>query len=366
MPVYTIPNNRTLIDQLRNGFNPLIGSSRPAEGASLTPVIEPVVEEPGPSNVGLPETVETSIGIPEVGFTPEDPSRADPAAFANQAAQANAAEQAAQRAAADAAAQAAQNTAAGAAAAAAAGVLFGNETATATQTIGALATGAGGIPLATGNSFTISNLTEAATANAYGPGPAQGVQGATNLYKRAPMPPLHPHIPSYMAHQDEAQANAMGVSVMQFVKRASPAAIHNHIGIFLSAVLGLLVVVGAIWYINASVHKNRVPASHQDGIVIEQGYREKVEGQSGSGRRWFGLKQAKPVPYAGHIGSFNNAGPVEEGGLRAAMGGNWNSAQRNSWETQRTGPPAYSGNQGLTDEKNPSGAEVGQGNSRFV
>lgn len=363
MPVYTIPNNRTLIDQLRNGFNPLIGN-RPAGGASLTPVVEPVVEVPGPSNVGIPEAVQTNIGIPEAGFTPEDPLRAQPGALANQAAQANAAEQAAQRAAADAAAQAAQNAAAGAAAAAAAGVLFGNETATATQTIGAFATGTGDIPLATGNSFTISNLTEAATANAYGPGAAQGVQGATNLYKRAPMPPLHPHIPSYMAHQDEAQANAMGASVMQFVKRASPAAIHNHIGIFLSAVLGLLVVVGAIWYINASVRKDRIPAAHQEGIVVEE-YDEKIESGNGNGRRWLGLRQAKPVPYAGHIASLNSAGSAEEGGLRAAMGGNWNSAQKNSWETQRTGPPAYAGNGGLTDEKN-SHAEFEQGNSRFV
>lgn len=368
MPVYTIPNNRTLIDQLRNGFNPLIGN-RPAEGASLTPAIEPVVEEPGPSNVGLPQAVATNIGIPEAGFTPEDPPRADPGAIANQAAQANAANQAAQRAAADAAAQAAQNAAAGLAAAAAAGDLFQNKTATATQIIGALATDTRGIPLTAGNQFSITNLTENATANAY-PYPGaygQGAAQAANLYKRAPMPPLHPHTPSYMAYQDEAQANAMGASVMQVVKRASPAAIHNHIGIFLSAVLGLLVVVGAVWYINASVRKNRVPAAaNQEGVVVEEEYNEKVEAPNGTGRRLLGLRQAKPVPYAGHIGSFNNAGPAEEGGLRAAMGGNWNSAQRNSWETQRTGPPAYAGNGGLTDEKNPRGAEVEQGNSRFV
>ena len=364
MPVYTIPNNRALIDQLRNGFDPLIGN-RPVEGASLTPVIEPVVEEQGPNNVGVPEAVETNIGIPEVGFTPKDPSRADPAAIANQAAQANAAEQAAQRAAADAAAQAAQNAAAGVAAAAAAGVLFSNETANATQTIGALATGTGGIPLATGNQFNITTLIENATANAYHhPGAyGQGAAQAANLYKRAPMPPLHPHIPSYMAHQDEAQANAMGASVMQFVKRASPAAIHNHIGIFLSAVLGLLVVVGAIWYINASVRKNCVPAAaNQEGFVVEEEYSEKFEAPNGNGRRSFGLRQAN----AGHIGSFNNTGPAEEGGLRAAMGGNWNSAQRSSWETQRTGPPAYAGIGGLTDEKNPRGAEVDQGNLRLV
>ena len=125
----------------------------------------------------------------------------------------------------------------------------------------------------------------------------------------------------------------------------------------MSAVLGFLVVVGAIWYIHASVRRNRIPAVHQEDVVVEE-YDEKIDSGNGNGRRWFGLRQAKPVPYAGHIGSFNNVGSAEEGGLRAAMGGNWNSAQRNSWETQRTGPPAYAGNGGLTDEKNPRGAEI--------
>ena len=68
----------------------------------------------------------------------------------------------------------------------------------------------------------------------------------------------------------------------------------------------------------------------------EEGYKEKGQVK---GKPWytrFGFRRHdQPVPYAGHIGSFNGANAAEEGGLRAAMGGDWNSnGARGSWETQ--------------------------------
>lgn len=157
-----------------------------------------------------------------------------------------------------------------------------------------------------------------------------------------------------------------GVGVQTGNKGPPPNDVQTHLGIFFCSLAGFFVLLGVGWYVATTVRPRAAPAeenAHTHYVIREKTNRA-------GGRPWytrFGFKRYdEPVAYAGHVGGFNDANTVEEGGLRAAMGGNWNSdAGRGSWETQRTAPPAYGGDGGVAGEERLRGKEGGA-KGRFV